>query len=284
MRFNFIKQCNAALLVSLCFISCGIIEQEEVSPINDLVASIIHSNPESIIIYKYDETQLTIDDVEIISMIVSDIGSCIYEPVEADDYVEGMYSVDIQTADEIYSLGIGVLTIAYDGQQYKTTGDSSLQEVCSTIKDIYEASSVDIDYKLIDDTSNSIVMDRVLNEYDFTPMDWSNTIEWEKDADILVKMAEDSTGRYQAWGIISKESGAYGIVLNDTIDGTDRNTNYVHVKWFYTGNSELEPSFSWENDELYFTYPAPIKEADGYLTQKVKIDCGYDTGHMEFAY
>ena len=134
----------------------------------------------------------------------------------------------------------------------------------------------------IDDTALTAIMDRVLVDYDYEPVAWSNTIEFKEDADILVKMAEDSTGRYKAYGIVSKEEGAFGIILDDTIDGTDSNLNYIYEKWYYTMTPNDEPYFSWNNDELYLTDPIPADNDTGYVVKTVKIDCGYDTGHMEF--
>lgn len=127
----------------------------------------------------------------------------------------------------------------------------------------------------------SKVIDRILTEYEFNPVDWDNAIEWDCKSDALIKMAQDPTGRYQVWGIISKEDGSYGMILDDTIDGTDTNTNYTYEPWYYTGNSEDEPKLEWEDDKLMFSYPVPAE--GGYEVMTVRIDCGYDTGHMEFA-
>lgn len=124
------------------------------------------------------------------------------------------------------------------------------------------------------------IIDRVLNEYKYEPVPWNNTIDWKENADILIEMAEDPTGRYKAYGIISREAGSYGIVLNDTIDGKDRNMNYVYEEWIYTGNEDGEPEFTWKDDELHFAYPIPVDS--GFEIRTVGIDCGYDTGHMEF--
>ena len=131
----------------------------------------------------------------------------------------------------------------------------------------------------IKDREYTAVIDRVLNKYNFEPVDWNNTIDWKEDADILVKMAEENKGRYKAYGIISKEAGTYGIVLIDTVDLTEMNTNYVYEKWFYTGNSDREPKMKWDKSRLYFTYPIP--SGTGYSLKTVQIDCGYDSGHME---
>lgn len=124
------------------------------------------------------------------------------------------------------------------------------------------------------------VMDRVCVEYEYKPVPWSNTIEFKEKADILINMAEDSTGRYKVYGIISKEYGCFGMILNDTIDGTDVNANTVFERWYYTGVSESEPKLTWKGDKLYFTYPVP--DADGFKERTVGILCGFNTGHMEF--
>ena len=148
---------------------------------------------------------------------------------------------------------------------------------------IYLASKTASDDKKeqdINDSEYTAVIDRVLNEYNFEPVDWNNTIEWSEDADVLIKMAEENKGRYKAYGIISKEAGPYGIVLIDTVDLTELNTNYVYEKWFYTGSSDGEPELKWDKSRLYFTYPVP--SIIGYRMKTVMIDCGYDTGHMEF--
>lgn len=144
-----------------------------------------------------------------------------------------------------------------------------------------ESENVNNNDSVISEDDYSKVIDRVLTEFEFTPVAWDNTIEWDKESDALIKMAQDPTGRYQVWGIISKEDGSYGLILDDTIDGTDTNTNYTYEPWFYTGNSEDEPKLKWEDDKLMFSYPVPTE--NGYEVKTVRIDCGYDTGHMEFA-
>ena len=179
----------------------------------------------------------------------------------------------------------------YEWNRFATeeTGTSEYQESTTIIggadgpTSIYLASKTDSDGKKkqdINDSEYTVVIDRVLNEYNFEPVDWNNTIEWSEDADVLIKMAEENKGRYKAYGIISKEAGPYGIVLIDTVDWTELNTNYVYEKWFYTGSSDGEPELTWDKSRLYFTYPVPT--IIGYRMNTVMIDCGYDTGHMEF--
>ncbi len=125
-----------------------------------------------------------------------------------------------------------------------------------------------------------MVMDRILGEYGLDGQEWGTSIDLKGEKDAVVSLAMDPTGRYKALGIISKEAGCYGIILDDTIDGTDENANYAYEAWAYTAKAEDKPEFKWEDDRLYFTYPVQIDNEIEIRT--VPIDCGYDTGHMEF--
>ena len=78
-------------------------------------------------------------------------------------------------------------------------------------------------------------MDHIFADQLDAPMQWNNSADLKEDADVLVRMAVDETGRYEAYGIISQEYGDYGIVINDTIDGTDVNYNSFYLPWSYTG-------------------------------------------------
>ncbi len=60
----------------------------------------------------------------------------------------------------------------------------------------------------------------------------------------------------------------------------DSNMNYIYEEWFYTGNVDTKPQFTWEDDTLHLTYP--IASGQSIDMKTVSIDCGYDTGHMEF--
>lgn len=169
----------------------------------------------------------------------------------------------------------------------KNESDSSItlsselsSESESTSRSEKESAKEDTETEALSESDYDHIIDRVLNENNFTPIDWNSTIESEEDSDIIVKMAEDSTGRYEAWGIISKEAGTYGIVLNDKIDGSDLNTNYVLEPWYYTASSTDTPEFEWKDDTLFLSYPVP--SGNEYTIKTVQIDCGYDTGHMEF--
>ena len=116
------------------------------------------------------------------------------------------------------------------------------------------------------------------------PMPWNNTADWNTDADVLVRMAVDETGRYKAYGVYCGEYGTIGIIFNDTIDGTETNENTFYYPWVYTGAQQDEPKLAWVDGNLLFTYPVEIHEKDGeiYATQQLAyVDCGYDTGHVE---
>ena len=133
--------------------------------------------------------------------------------------------------------------------------------------------------EVIDESACAPVIDRVLNEYEFEPITWDEANK-RKDDDCLIKMAEDDTGRYEVWGVISREFGSYGMILNDTIDGSDTNTNYVYKPWCYVDKDEDKPELIWNDGKLTFVYPEA--DGDGYKNKSLHIDCGYDTGHMEF--
>jgi hypothetical protein len=132
----------------------------------------------------------------------------------------------------------------------------------------------------IDGDEYYAVIDRILGECGLEGQEWGTVIGLKGETDAVVSLALEPTGRYKALGIISKEAGCYGIILNDTIDGTQDNVNYAYEAWAYTAKAEDKPEFKWEGDRLYFTYP--VQSDNGIETRTVPIDCGYDTGHMEF--
>ncbi len=72
-------------------------------------------------------------------------------------------------------------------------------------------------------------MDHIFADQLDDPVPWNNTTDWNTDEDRLIQMAVDETGRYEVYGIISQEYGDYGIVINDTIDGTDVNENSFYL-------------------------------------------------------
>jgi len=127
-------------------------------------------------------------------------------------------------------------------------------------------------------------MAEIFNQHMDDPILWDEPQRLTEGEDALVQMSVDDTGRYKAYGIISQKYGDYGIVINDTIDGTDVNYNSFYLSWTYTGAPEDEPQFTWEGDQLYFTYPKEEIQPDGSTKVEhvtASVDCGYDTGHVE---
>ena len=112
---------------------------------------------------------------------------------------------------------------------------------------------------------------------------WANTAAFQEDARGLVKMAEDPTGQYAAYGFLCGEYGRYGILLNDKLNGED-NWNYFYTPWAYTGVSESEPTMEKAADGYSgtFTFPAPASDpADSRIQVKTWKLQSYDTGTIE---
>lgn len=109
---------------------------------------------------------------------------------------------------------------------------------------------------------------------------WNNTVNLKSNADALIKMASDETGRFEIYGIMSAKYGTYGLLLNDWIDG-EQNWNFAYVPWCYTGGSSSQPILEPDGNGKYiFTYI--YQYADGVpLWREYVLDCGYETAHME---
>lgn len=129
-------------------------------------------------------------------------------------------------------------------------------------------------------------MDSILAELDgdlSKAYPWVNTAEFKEDANVLIKMAEDPTGQYAAYGFLCGEYGSYGILLNDKLNGED-NWNYFYTPWVYTGSSDVEPAMEKAADGYSgtFTFPAPandpVKSSIQIKTWKLQ---SYDTGTIE---
>lgn len=129
-------------------------------------------------------------------------------------------------------------------------------------------------------------MDSILAELDgdlSRAYPWVNMAEFKEDANVLIKMAEDPTGQYAAYGFLCGEYGSYGILLNDKLNGED-NWNYFYTPWAYTGSSDVEPAMEKAADGYSgtFTFPAPandpVKSSIQIKTWKMQ---SYDTGTIE---
>lgn len=129
-------------------------------------------------------------------------------------------------------------------------------------------------------------MDSILAELDgdlSRAYPWVNTAEFKEDANVLIKMAEDPTGQYAAYGFLCGEYGSYGILLNDKLNGED-NWNYFYTPWAYTGTSDSEPTMEKAADGYSgtFTFPAPASDpADSSIQIKTWKLQSYDTGTIE---
>lgn len=129
-------------------------------------------------------------------------------------------------------------------------------------------------------------MDSILAELDgdlSKAYPWVNTAEFKEDANVLIKMAEDPTGQYAAYGFLCGEYGSYGILLNDKLNGED-NWNYFYTPWAYTGTSDSEPTMEKAADGYSgtFTFPAPASDpADSSIQVKTWKLQSYDTGTIE---
>ena len=130
------------------------------------------------------------------------------------------------------------------------------------------------------------MMDSILAELDgdlSKAYPWVNTAEFKEDANVLIKMAEDPTGQYAAYGFLCGEYGSYGILLNDKLNGED-NWNYFYTPWAYTGTSDSEPTMEKTADGYSgtFTFPAPASDpADSSIQVKTWKLQSYDTGTIE---
>lgn len=109
---------------------------------------------------------------------------------------------------------------------------------------------------------------------------WNNTVELAENADALIKMASDETGRFEIYGIKSAKYGTYGLLLNDWIDG-EENWNFAYVPWVYSGAPSEQPVLELDEEGKYiFAYIYQYEDGVPQWRECI-LDCGYDTGHME---
>lgn len=109
---------------------------------------------------------------------------------------------------------------------------------------------------------------------------WSNTVELKENADALIRMASDETGRFEIYGIMSAKYGTYGLLLNDWTGGQE-NWNFAYVPWEYTGTPSGQPILESDGNGKYvFAYIDQYEDGVPWWEECI-LDCGYDTGHME---
>lgn len=108
---------------------------------------------------------------------------------------------------------------------------------------------------------------------------WNNTVEFKLNADVLIKMASDGSGRFEIYGIMSEKYGSYGLLLNDWIGG-EQNWNFALVPWYYSGAPSDQPILESDGKGRYiFAYVYDYDDVP--LWHECVLDCGYDTGHMQ---
>ncbi len=109
---------------------------------------------------------------------------------------------------------------------------------------------------------------------------WNNTVNFKSDADALIKMASDDSGRFEIYGIMSAKYGTYGLLLNDWIGG-EQNWNLELVPWHYSGAPSSPPVLELDRNGKYiFAYVYQYEDGVPQWRECI-LDCGYDTGHME---
>lgn len=175
----------------------------------------------------------------------------------------------------------------FDGKRAPYEKDSDIRFYClvndTTIGELGYAMDIQSSYHTIFKETNSTeykVLSEVVSRVGLeNAYSWNNTVEFTEDAEVLIKMANDETGEYEVYGIMSAEYGAFGLLLNDKIDGED-NWNFAYVPWFYSGAPDGQPVLEQTSDgKFLFTYVYAYDDAP--LWRECILDCGYDTGYME---
>lgn len=90
--------------------------------------NVLDSNPNSIILYGFDEKEYEISDEKDVETIIDTLKNVSYKEKDQQDYEEGLYLMDIIYESKTISLGIGSDCVSYGGIQYETE-KGSLDEV-----------------------------------------------------------------------------------------------------------------------------------------------------------
>ena len=161
------------------------------------------------------------------------------------------------------------------------SNEASYEDYVAEKTERQETEEVESDANYVDEAELDIELTRIVSEIGLqNAYQWNNTAEFKPDADVLIKLASDESGRYEIYGIISQKYGDFGLLLNDCIDGED-NWNFEYLPWYYSGVPEDEPILESDGNGKYiFSYV--YKYDDNVpLRKEQTLDCGYDTGHME---
>lgn len=185
-------------------------------------------------------------------------------------------SVDEQTGSSEESVGEQMSSLEESiDEQLSSLGGSTKEDAVSEHQTTTEENEVLDETGVFDELSRVVGTVGLENAYP-----WSNTVDLKQNADTLIKMAGDESGRYEIYGIMSKKYGTYGLLLNDWIGG-DENWNFAFVPWYYSGTPTDEPVLSLDENGTYmFSYVYAYEDGVPMWQENV-LDCGYDTGHME---
>lgn len=76
--------------------------------------------------YSFDESTADITDEKVIEKLMLKLKSNNYVPLAEDEYVEGLYDFRFISGDNSVAIGLGEEIIAYEGKQYRLSGDGGI--------------------------------------------------------------------------------------------------------------------------------------------------------------
>lgn len=76
--------------------------------------------------YSFDESTADITDKEVIEKLMLTLKGNNYIQLAEDEYVEGLYDFRFISGDNSVAIGLGEEIIAYDGKQYRLSGDGGI--------------------------------------------------------------------------------------------------------------------------------------------------------------
>ena len=111
-----------ALIICLCGCSTAPIDTSDINSM-ELFSNILNNKVTEIKKINFDGTEVTINNADKISQILDILENNVYSVLDEDEYIEGMYSIEFDTASGTVSIGISSNYIAINGKQYMTSND-----------------------------------------------------------------------------------------------------------------------------------------------------------------
>ena len=108
------------------------VEKSTTAMDNKELGSVLNNNPSSVILYGFDETKHEISDEKDVETIIDTLKNVSCKEKDQQDYVEGLYLMDIQYGNETVSLGMGGDCVSYEGVQYEVE-NGSLDEIINIL-------------------------------------------------------------------------------------------------------------------------------------------------------